>query len=297
MVGKGLFEVYGTSYTVKIVLFVSMLVIGISVIQTLIFVQSETGYLQDALIENKKSYTELLAINLGAAHTVAGFAFQSNLIKEAGKTRDTMYVRFVRSSGEIYMSTIVEEPGKIIRDPAIRTNEVLVKDDVYWGENIKTVIFPVSGGYTVWLGFSLRRIQIVIDERIKDIIVTSLLVLIIANSIAYLIAKKMINPIKELRKGVEIIGNGNLDYRMGVVSGDEIGELASAFNKMTADLKKSQERLEEYNRNLEGKVRERTKELGAKMDELERFNKLMVGREVAMAELKKRMAELEGKGE
>ncbi len=43
-------------------------------------------------------------------------------------------------------------------------------------------------------------------------------------------------------------------------------------------------------------MKEAEGELKKKMGEFERFNKLMVGREVAMAELKKRVAELEGKG-
>ena len=53
--------------------------------------------------------------------------------------------------------------------------------------------------------------------------------------------------------------------------------------------------LQEFNRNLEKMVEERTKDLENKIDELERFNRLTVRRELRMMELKKRLKELEKK--
>ena len=46
-------------------------------------------------------------------------------------------------------------------------------------------------------------------------------------------------PIQRLRKGVETIGRGNLDYKIGVLSKDEIGKLSKAFDDMASNLKKS----------------------------------------------------------
>lgn len=109
-----------------------------------------------------------------------------------------------------------------------------------------------------------------------------------------LINYSVIRPIKELMGGIEAIRSNNLEYKICVESNDELGELASAFNQMSSDLKKSREELEDYNTDLEKKVLERTKELQARVDELERFHKLTVGRELKMIELKKRIEELEG---
>jgi hypothetical protein len=137
---------YIRTYASKVVLFVSLLIIVIIVVQNFVFIRTETAYLQDRLIEDQKSLNELLAINLGVAQTIAGFAFQSNLIKEAGEISDTVYVRFTKPNGEIYLSNIVEERGAVIKDPAINTDKTVVKDDVYKGESIKVVVSPVSGG-------------------------------------------------------------------------------------------------------------------------------------------------------
>lgn len=57
---------------------------------------------------------------------------------------------------------------------------------------------------------------------------------------------------------------------------------------------KAQDELEMLNKELEQRVQERTAELKEKYTELERLNKLFVGRELRMAELKVRIRELEG---
>lgn len=239
MIKKDSVRWYIRTYASKMILFSSLLIAGIVGVQTSIFIRTETTYLQDRLIEDKKSLAELLAINLGVAQTVAGFAFQSNLIKETGETSDTVYVRFVKPNGEIYLSNIVEERGTVIRDSAINTDKIVVKDDLYKGENIKVVVSPISRGYTVWLGFSLHRVHATVNKRVRDILLVSLAILISVNFIAYFIAKRMTYPLKELRKGVEVIGKGKLDYKVDVKSQDEIGELAEAFNKMAGRVKVS----------------------------------------------------------
>lgn len=73
------------------------------------------------------------------------------------------------------------------------------------------------------------------------------------------ISYKTSKPIRELHKGVEIIGSGNLDYRVEVKSGDEVEELAQEFNEMAGELKT-------LYLTLEQKVEQRTKELTALYD-------------------------------
>jgi len=59
-----------------------------------------------------------------------------------------------------------------------------------------------------------------------------------------------------------------------------------AFRKQAKELKK-------LNMELEERVKERTKELQKRVNQLERFHKLTIGRELKMIELKKRIKELE----
>jgi two-component system NtrC family sensor kinase len=57
------------------------------------------------------------------------------------------------------------------------------------------------------------------------------------------------------------VAEGELDYSLPVGSGDELGSLAAAFNRMTEQLKKAQEENQEWTRTLEARVQEKTGEL------------------------------------
>lgn len=49
--------------------------------------------------------------------------------------------------------------------------------------------------------------------------------------------RSVVRPVLKLQEGTEIIGAGNLDYKVGINSRDEIGQLSRAFDQMTANLK------------------------------------------------------------
>lgn len=50
-------------------------------------------------------------------------------------------------------------------------------------------------------------------------------------------------PLRKLRTGVEIVGSGDLDHRIGISTRDELGDLAVAFDNMTDRIRKSQDEL------------------------------------------------------
>ena len=91
-------------------------------------------------------------------------------------------------------------------------------------------------------------------------------VAIIAVFIIFYATKSITNPIQKLYAGAEVIGKGNLDYRLDIKTGDEIEELATGFNRMAGELK-------ELYTNLENKVKERTAQLAEANDLLALKNK------------------------
>lgn len=64
-------------------------------------------------------------------------------------------------------------------------------------------------------------------------------------------ARKIVKPINELYKGVELFGQGNLDYRLNIRTNDEIEKLADEFNNMAEELKKTYTALEDRKKELE----------------------------------------------
>lgn len=55
--------------------------------------------------------------------------------------------------------------------------------------------------------------------------------------LVYVLSRMITDPIRELSRGADAIGSGNLDYRVNVHSGDELELLADSFNRMAGDLK------------------------------------------------------------
>lgn len=131
---------------------------------------------------------------------------------------------------------------------------------------------------------STLEAQKAITYQLNRLIVVSLIALVtfIVGS-TLLMRQIVIKPIQKLVEGVMIIGEGNLNHRVDVTGHDEIGNLARAFNDMAQKLQVSHAELEE-------KVIARTKELELKAKSLEDMNKLMVGRELRMVELKNELA-------
>ncbi|MHC2330937.1 adenylate/guanylate cyclase domain-containing protein [Bradyrhizobium sp. USDA 4454] len=87
--------------------------------------------------------------------------------------------------------------------------------------------------------------------RIALLIALGLVVAIIAGTI---LARRMLVPITALRTGARRLGAGDFGHRIEVNTADELEELAGQFNSMASQL------AETYS-NLEGKVKERTRDL------------------------------------
>ncbi|MFQ5456936.1 MAG: ATP-binding protein [Myxococcota bacterium] len=79
----------------------------------------------------------------------------------------------------------------------------------------------------------------------------ALVVSLLATWFGFFLAKGITVPLQALSEGTEEIAAGNLDYRIEQVSNDEFGVLVSSFNKMTRDLKSSNEALRNSNEEIE----------------------------------------------
>jgi two-component system NtrC family sensor kinase len=103
----------------------------------------------------------------------------------------------------------------------------------------------------------------VLDKSIKKqgiaITIYVLVFLLVISVVLCLILWNFVStPVSLLAKGMEKVAAGDLDYTIDIKRKDEIGELAKAFNAMTADLKKAKNELIEWGNILENKVQEKT---------------------------------------
>jgi len=60
---------------------------------------------------------------------------------------------------------------------------------------------------------------------------------VISTVLAWLLARSIVQPVQSLTESAQQLGDGNLDQHVTVQSGDELGRMAEAFNKMAAKLR------------------------------------------------------------
>ena len=76
-------------------------------------------------------------------------------------------------------------------------------------------------------------------QGMRILLLSVLVIALLAAAIAIAITRSVTRPIKTLHEGTEIVGGGNLDYKIGMKAKDEIGQLARAFDKMTRNLNRT----------------------------------------------------------
>jgi signal transduction histidine kinase len=108
-----------------------------------------------------------------------------------------------------------------------------------------------SFALTLVATFNYDRVNQQLRRGLLFIVVTLVLGLVVADRVALVLSRGITKNIADLQAGVRRIRAGSLDERVEIQSGDEIEELAHAFNDMTEDLQQSIGRLRQANVELQ----------------------------------------------
>ena len=98
----------------------------------------------------------------------------------------------------------------------------------------------------------LSHAQSQVARQRANVVVILLLVMMssVISVNLFMFNRSVVNPITKFREGVEIIGTGDLDYRVGIDSDDEIGDLSRSFDGMSEKLKLITASRDELNREI-----------------------------------------------
>ncbi len=111
---------------------------------------------------------------------------------------------------------------------------------------------------TIKLILSLASVNQSIAEAQQTAIVLMLIIVAMTILVLTFFVRVVTRPVQMLVNVTDQVSRGDLSQRVEINQLDEIGHLANTFNKMIDSLRRSRDEIEEYNRNLEEKIIERT---------------------------------------
>lgn len=202
----------------------------------------------------------------------------------------TGHANMVRSDGMMLIDPLIPpmslKVNKELMDLiAHNTPGWTIADDEHGGINAIMGYAPVVssmisegsfGGHQwhVFLGLEPEESYAPVRKLMMRLAVLGLLFIGLVSTFAYIVARKIIQPIESLKVGAGMIGQGKLDYRLNITTGDEIETLANDFNSMAEKLLESRRTLMEWNTQLEEEIKRRTYDLRIANEELRRADRM-----------------------
>jgi len=269
---KGLKNIYskltGRAFYKSILVRVALLSWLLVIVTLLIYITGIIPSQKEVLKERMKTEAKDIASSIGQ---VTATAIINN---DYGYTVDYC-LKMIKQSNSILYIVVTRNDGFSLVHTANSWREDTIKNALYlpkvkgseaqfiYSSLVEQEVFHFSYPFTYsginWgrinIGMSVTSFNKNMNNLYYKTVWLALLSIFVALLAAIYFAKNLTAPIRQLDNVAGQISNGDLSVRVKIKSEDEIGRLASTFNKMTDSLKSSQD-------TLERKVEERTAELG-----------------------------------
>lgn len=105
-----------------------------------------------------------------------------------------------------------------------------------------------SGGYPIYFVFPMDREQATLDLLGRAVWATGALLLALLTGIAWLVARQVMNPIRQASLTAGRLADGHLDERMEVRGTDDLARLGMSMNHMATELQRQIVQLEDLSK-------------------------------------------------
>ncbi|MBI5100470.1 MAG: HAMP domain-containing protein [Nitrospirae bacterium] len=163
----------------------------------------------------------------------------------AGKTRDSAIVSFSKDSDDMRVLKIIH--------PIYNEKPCYTAACHFHTEDKKMLGIIEAEVSLAHLDMSIK------NQGIAITIYILIFLFVISVALCTILWNLVSTPVSLLKQGMERVAGGDLDYTLTINTRDEMGDLANAFNAMTADLKKAKNELLEWGNTLEKKVDDKTR--------------------------------------
>jgi len=254
--------VHGLSIRVKLAFVISLLVtLSLGLLATFVLMQARKALISETTNRGiiigrglaDYSNTALLNNDLLNAARFCKDALSNDAMVYAVLTNDrdeivaAQFSASKKGTASVGQSFTAPEGETIEADNLPGDARISLAPDPETGQSLLTFAFPVIKADvrlgTAHIALSQSKVQAVVTSVTKDVALLVVFFLGVSILASLLLAGLITRPVHRLTQGAAAIGAGNLDTKIAVTSGDEIGALARTFNAMTSSLKTAQEEL------------------------------------------------------
>lgn len=191
--------------------------------------------------------------------------------------RDIESIQIFDKDNRLVASSDKTKPQTLAKDPSISHSTTFATPSISWDDSNVLAgissVYPILQGSKVIGAVKLDISTNDLEELLFEVNLDIFIILIIAVSIAVcslfiLLRGAILKRLTNLLKLTQEISAGNYKIQVHDKGSDEIGALAQSFNKMTVELSAAKNKIEDYNKHLEEKVKESTSKLHKAYDDL-----------------------------
>ncbi len=279
----------------RLFILILFLSVGVMTIYTYVSIRLQTDNLMEILLNDAKETVDIIKKSTRYSMLLNRLEDSYEIMRTIGNEPGVEAIRLYNKRGEITFSSLPGERYQKV-DVTAEACDVCHNPENPFStpsENKKSRIFQSPKGYRI-LGLiepiknepdcantdchahppektvigvldvklSLQKMDDAIEKsRTRLILLSSIVIFLILVLYLILIRSVIHKPVKKLYFGIREISRGNLDFKIDIASGNELGLLAKAFNTMSSDLKKALDEIKNWSNTLEKKVDEKTREL------------------------------------
>ena len=227
----------------KLTVLIALLLAGISGFILVYFPRKVEQQASRAIIDKAQSIAEMTAFSVSPGLFFEDLEGVEDVFAATRENRDLAYIVVVDGSGKVF-AAFNRARADLADYERVEEERVLPGDGSIYG-----AMTPIlSGGREIgrlYLGLSLDGLRADVRKSRAAIALVSGIVFTIVMAIVLGISTVVARPLSQMVETVEHINQGDLAQRARVVSQDEVGQLARAFNLMVEHVERSTRELRE----------------------------------------------------
>jgi len=264
------------SLAVKLALWLSLATLAVFFLFVYLLFQFQQGYFEGEVRREAQGFSEL--IRQGTRHSMLenDREMLAQLISELSRDSRVRSLRIANEDGLVVYSAVEGEIGERLE---LASDEIQFTQGPGGGRTLVSTLAienqpdcstaschahspDQSQLGVIQTGLSLAELDAGQSElRDRVIWISVLAALMVCGAGSAFVWRRVYRPVDELLAGTRELARGNLDYRVPIRSRDQIGVLATSFNRMASELGYAREELSAWAGTLRDRVREKTEEM------------------------------------